>query len=276
MRNNYNNSTKNNYRRTVSGNKDDRTAKANDWLVELIKKYKDPVQYAVDHTMSVKCRNGVSEIIKGNLKEIPIFEINMPDTITRIFKNDVVTCARAAVTHAAQGDRVCVLNYASYTSPGGGFLKGSTAQEESLCFSTGLYYCLVDHMDWYNMHKEERHDFVYSDDYIYSKDVPFIINGKIYKIDVLTMAAPNYARAAVPVNDAMEQRMRAAYELPAKYGANILLLGAWGCGVFGNETDFVAGMWKSLSEEHNGWYKEIVHPIIDNENYKTFRKVYGI
>ena len=41
--------------------------------------------------------------------------------------------------------RVCVLNFASYKNPGGMFIKGSSAQEESLCHESFLYNVLKEY-----------------------------------------------------------------------------------------------------------------------------------
>ena len=48
----------------------------------------------------------------------------------------------AAEVYAKQGKKVCVLNFASATNPGGGVVTGSSAQEECLCRCTTLYSCL--------------------------------------------------------------------------------------------------------------------------------------
>src|SRR4051812_40037332 len=47
-------------------------------------------------------------------------------------------------------DRVAMLNFASAKSPGGGFLGGSQAQEESLARASALYPCLNGHMTYYD------------------------------------------------------------------------------------------------------------------------------
>ena len=47
-----------------------------------------------------------------------------------------------AEVYAKQGKKVCVLNFASATNPGGGVVNGSSAQEECICRCTTLYPCL--------------------------------------------------------------------------------------------------------------------------------------
>ena len=65
---------------------------------------------------------------------------------------------------------VAALNFASATAPGGGFLTGARAQEESIARSSGLFHCL-DGRQMYARHRAVL-DAMYSDYVIYSPAVP--------------------------------------------------------------------------------------------------------
>ena len=57
-----------------------------------------------------------------------------------------------AIMNYSQG-KTAVLNFASYKEPGGGFMAGSQAQEESFCHESFLYNVLRQfqyYYDWNN------------------------------------------------------------------------------------------------------------------------------
>jgi len=63
------------------------------------------------------------------------------------------------------------LNFASAKNPGGGFLGGGSAQEESLARSSGLFPCINQMQQMYETNRAYR-SCLYTDHMIYSPRVP--------------------------------------------------------------------------------------------------------
>ncbi len=151
--------------------------------------------------------------------------------------------------------RVMVLNFASAKNAGGGFLRGAQAQEETLARSSGLYVSLQQCPDYYDYHRRVDKSLLYSDHMIYSPACPVFKqdNGRLldapYYVDFITSPAPN--RSAITRNDpkslgkleaVFAQRVHYMLTLAAHQQADALVLGAWGCGVFGNQPEQVASL----------------------------------
>lgn len=178
-----------------------------------------------------------------------------------------------------EGDRqICVLNFASYFKPGGGFLKGSYAQEESLCHVSGLYP-ILDSMIIYKA-RAKRKDMpeTYLDEVIYSPAVPFTMaRGSITApvlFDVISCAAPNCNRVPISkaryVDLAITNRIEAIVTLPYLNGCDTLILGAWGCGVFRNNPEFVAKVFAKTLQSYGKLYKKVVFALPNEDLYKLF------
>lgn len=137
--------------------------------------------------------------------------------------------------------KTAILNFASYKNPGGFFLGGSPAQEEALCHESNLYPILLAFENsYYATNRKTLNRSLYTDAAIYSPLVTFEHNGETKEIDVLTCAAPNfrsahkYKNVGAPENEAIfRQRIRFMYNIAECNGVETLILGAWGCGVFG-------------------------------------------
>ena len=159
--------------------------------------------------------------------------------------------ARRLSAEVAPPDPLC-LNFASAKNPGGGFLGGSQAQEESLSRSSGLYACLEPMREMYE-HNRRLDTCLYSDHMIYSPSVPVFRDdgGRLldepYLVSFLSVPAVNAGavRRNEPVNvDRIEAVMRSRTEkmlwVAASRGHRALVLGAWGCGVFANDPVMIA------------------------------------
>ena len=56
----------------------------------------------------------------------------------------------------AQFCDLAVLDFASFVSPGGGYIKGSWAQEQALCADSYLYNALSEQRDWYGENRRRN------------------------------------------------------------------------------------------------------------------------
>ena len=100
--------------------------------------------------------------------------------------------------------RIAVLNFASYKEPGGRFLDGSSAQEESLCHQSTLYEALLKEINFYSWNNQHKNRSLYKNRAIYSRDIRFFdkdflpanttpADALAHSVlaDVITCAAPN-------------------------------------------------------------------------------------
>ena len=185
-----------------------------------------------------------------------------------------------------------VLNFASAKNPGGGFLSGSQAQEESLARSSSLYPTLTKHDEMYKFNRGRR-TMLYSDYMIYSPDVPVFRNDdgsliqKPYLATIMTSPAVNagvFKQRESENLDKIEQtnkeRARKFLWIANKYKHQNLILGAWGCGVFQNEPSSIAKMFNELLEgEFKNCFERVIFAIYDKTQtkkvYNAFVGVYG-
>lgn len=190
--------------------------------------------------------------------------------------------------------RMGVLNFASAKNPGGGFLKGAHAQEESLARSSGLYKSLLMCRSYYDYHRSQR-SCLYSDRMIYSPSCPVFrkddgtLLAKPYLVDFITSPAPN--AGAIQRNEpqnvgkiaqTLRERSSKVLSLAAYHGCDALVLGAWGCGVFRNDPVMVAdAFFEHLAPNGRFWgrFKKVLFAVLDTSrhqnNYRAFNERFG-
>jgi uncharacterized protein (TIGR02452 family) len=190
------------------------------------------------------------------------------------------TTLAAARRLLAEGHGVVALNFASAKNPGGGFLNGALAQEESLCRASGLYGCIAG-TPMYAHHAGTRGGF-YTNYAIYSPDVPVIrtddgeLLAEPYLCSFITAPAVNAGRAArdhgpSAIRDEMEQRVHKVLSLAAGHGHDAAILGAWGCGAFQNDTAMVAQLFhEALTGRFHGTFARVVFAVLDWSDDRFF------
>ena len=179
------------------------------------------------------------------------------------------TSLGAAIRLIDAGLRPLVLNFANGITPGGGFLGGARAQEESLCRCSSLYWTLVG--DPMYLHHSYRSETDSTDWAILSPNVPFICNevqqtfDSTQLISVITSAAPYAPSVGQPRSrELLQSRIRRVLSIAKSYQFQSLVLGAWGCGAFGNDPQHTAeDFHRALTTDFAGCFSEIVFAISD-------------
>lgn len=179
--------------------------------------------------------------------------------------------------------KMCVLNFASYFNAGGGFLKGSIAQEESLCHVSALYNVLIQTGVYEERNSKKDVCPEYEDELIYTPEVPFTtVEGKLEElclVDVISIAAPNCNRVPIARYDkyikCLKKRIEAIFVLPYLNKCNKLILGAWGCGVFKNDPRLISQYFDEACVKYGQLYDEIVYSIPNDSIRKIFNNIIG-
>jgi uncharacterized protein (TIGR02452 family) len=175
------------------------------------------------------------------------------------------------------GADVACLVFASAKNPGGGFLSGAQAQEESIARSSALYPCQTAAREFYDFHRRQG-DLRYSDHVIYSPGVPVFraddgaLLDEPYAVSFLTAAAPNLGAigadqpAAASVPGVLESRVERVLAVAAAHGHRKLVLGAWGCGVFRNDPAVVAAAFAARLARAQGRFDHVVFAVLDHQS----------
>lgn len=210
----------------------------------------------------------------------------------------------AASAYQKTDRKVCVLNFANAFRPGGGVKEGCTAQEECLCRCSTLYPCITERktrQNYHERHKSLRLRGEYSnlanDDCIYTPQVvvmktdtkePKLMNlEEWYKTDVITCAAPDLrkpfknlmnVKSVTPNDEELqkihEKRGKRILEIAKRQKVDVLILGAFGCGVFGNRPDIVACAYKQIIKDYRYDFDTIEFAIAGGgKNYDVFKMI---
>ncbi len=241
------------------------------------------------------------------------YEDDYPAFDSSKLRNEIITVStdrsyQAAMRlHKEKSDaKIAVMNFANAFHAGGGVTRGSGAQEESLCRTSTLYPLLY-RRTLRNMFYQYHHDLntpkasdslVYTEGVIICKtdeDLPKRMPEKDWvKVDVITIAAPDLrnrsGKFAPLVGNGTNMQdaelfgyhvKRAIHMLTcaAAKGADILILGAFGCGAFRNKPEVVASAYKTALQVFPSVFQQIEFavycPPVDSRNYDAFKEILG-
>jgi uncharacterized protein (TIGR02452 family) len=195
---------------------------------------------------------------------------------------------------------VAVLNMASPIRPGGGFLDGANSQEEFLCARTTLFPSL-----WDSFYRLPEVGGIYTPDVLVFRDSTPEANDLTkrdrYFLDVVSAGMFRFpdsrgrsedrdSSCTCGVSycdndrDLVTRKMKAVMRIAESKGAERLVLGAWGCGAYGNPVKEVAKIWRKViaggprqrrpNAEQWGGIKEIVFAIPDRTMVREFERAF--
>jgi len=230
------------------------------------------------------------EKINNEVNEVLINSENKETEIK--VTNETTLNAAKRLKQIEDYEKVACLNFASAKNPGGGFLNGSSAQEESLARSSALYPCIKQKKEMYDENKKYD-SALYLDYMIYSPEVPVFRedSGSLldnpYKVSMITAPAVNAgvvrSRESKENENKIEKKMKYRIEKILSIALinknRALVLGAFGCGVFRNNPEDVADYFRQFvkeDERFNSYFDKIVFAVLDRsrktETYNIFKR----
>jgi uncharacterized protein (TIGR02452 family) len=206
--------------------------------------------------------------------------------------NETTLAGIARLSAGGKGP-VAALNFASAKNPGGGFLGGSQAQEESLARSSALHASLLRAWEFYERHRAAP-SLLYSDAMIWSPACPVFradegdLHAEPLLVHFITSPAPNAGAAArnrpaelAQIPEVFRRRSEYVLALAASQGCRRLVLGAWGCGVFRNDPAVVARAFQGHLR-HGDWagrFEHVLFSVLDTsaekETLAAFEKAFA-
>lgn len=154
---------------------------------------------------------------------------------------------------------ILVLNFANPVNPGGGVRRGARAQEEDLCRKSSLLFSLEsEEAQKYYKYNKSLHTYMGSDAVILTPNVEIIrdVNGELldepFVVAVMTCAAPirtaDMERSSeVQYRELFYRRICSMLKCAAYWNYQALVLGAFGCGAFGNDAKVVFDLFYKAS-----------------------------
>lgn len=177
--------------------------------------------------------------------------------------------------------KVCVLDPANFTRPGGNYLGGGWSPEEQICAESNLFPVLEGLKGaYYDGNRQATRGGLNSDRAVYLTDIVFTTEGVTKNRDVLVCAPVNRRfalenhRSEAECDQDLANRVEAIMRIAAANEVDTLVLHAFGCGFFENDPKVVAGLFKTWLDAHPGQFEKVVFAIAGGPSLDVFRDVF--
>ena len=209
---------------------------------------------------------------------------------------NIIISSKRTFEAARQYNHCAVLNFANAHTPGGGVAYGARAQEEALCRVSTLYYSLSTPTAMEKFYIPHKVCGVFgSSDILVNRDIVVFKSDDFepitpFKCSVITCAAPDFSGGTTLLGKegmnrlyrVMAKRIDRIFKAALLSGAENIVLGAFGCGVFSNPPKMVGYIMLKKAQEYAYRFKNIEFAIYspgntpnDHRNIDAFMWAYG-
>lgn len=243
--------------------------------------------------------------IEEDISQLALSSEPKPERRVRVVMTDSLTVARMFQDSrpSKKSGKVCILNMASPLRPGGGVLAGATSQEEFLCARTTLLPSLKE--EYYRLPELGG---IWTPDVLVFRNSASLGDAKgelgpsdRQWVDVISAGMLRFPELegdddeikslCKKDRDIVESKMRAVLRIAERKGVKKLVLGAWGCGAYGNPIHDIAHIWKKVIDppvgsaskkgkrvsEAEQWpnLEEVIFAIANRKMARDFAQEYG-
>lgn len=170
--------------------------------------------------------------------------------------------------------------FGSAYKPGGGILSGARAQEEDISLHSSFYFQVKDN----EFYKMKHKDYTYSDYGVYVKnglaltDLEYRELPEFKNVSFVSLAAPNLSaflnnKVKFDENELYqkyEDRLRSFFIFAENRGHKEIVVGPWGCGVFGLSPEKTSLIFNKIINE-NHYSGKIIFSIMNNEMFEIYK-----
>lgn len=183
-----------------------------------------------------------------------------------------------------RGKKTAVLDHACYKEPAPYFLKVAKGVEETLCAHSNLYKLLTGEMkDYFKYNAKHKNRGLLLDRGFYISDVEFEYNGEKAPFDVVGATAPNYKFARQYKAFNKEENTKALYNridfilsVALKENVDVLIIGPFGCSVYGQSIEEVASIFKELlSNKYSSSFESVYFNTDNKDSYLKVAEVFS-
>jgi len=223
------------------------------------------------------------------IAQLPEQDISEPKSLRITLRNqDTLEAAFELHQRRKENEReVLVLNFANPHRPGGGIRSRPGTQEEHLCVKTTVLCSLETEEAWpfYRTNLDcgtqaQTDTILFSPNTLVIRNPDLSLREDPFPVAVMTVSAPIASRmeaSELPdLERILSRRIRGMLRAATAEGYTRLVLGAWGCGNFGNDPELVA---KLFHEALQGCFEEVTMAVFDNSEdqyrYSCFEKYFG-